>query len=390
MKRFIITEEEKKNILSLYQNLNIKGILQEGFKDGVYTTDNDNKMYFGSNTYYDSIDIPAGTKFKRFNESSTDTIYADLKDKRGRIFFDCVKLGTVKFKNDRTANKHFTYIGKTYWANALQNELLKYFCKSSNPKNMGCLKGDCKNGYGEIRLDSGLYKGNFKNGNWEGYGTYTYNTGNSYQGNWKDGKFNGKGKYIGNNGSIWWGEFKENYPTDKTYYKNIKGCYFKGKPGNGGYQLSGKDPYYMNNMECTPGKWIDLEKQGENNNAESNQGGNNNSGSNQGGQCSNWNNCSKKDGTTNKFMKCDRCSEIGRLQACLRDKNGNPLKTDKAWGKNTEEALNKLGYNGTVGITSADITKICDDLLANQTKFNSGDFGDGSDENFSSPQPDTK
>jgi len=126
--------------------------------------------------------------------------------------------------------------------------------------------------------------------------------------------------------------------------------------------LSGKGGYEMDKMECTPGEWIDLEKQGGNNNSGSNQGGNNNSGSNQGGNnnsgsnqggnnnsgsnqggqklCSNWNNCSKKDGTTNKFMRCDWCSEIGRLQACLRDKNGNPLKTDKAWGKNTEAALN--------------------------------------------------
>ena len=46
MKKLTITEEEKKHILSLHQNLKIKDILQEGLKGDVYTTENDQKNIF--------------------------------------------------------------------------------------------------------------------------------------------------------------------------------------------------------------------------------------------------------------------------------------------------------------------------------------------------------
>jgi len=254
MKRLIITEEEKKHILSLYQNLNIKGILQEGFKDGVYTTVNDNKIYLGSNTYYDSIDIPAGTKFQRFNDSSLNTIYADLKDNRGSIFFDCVKVGTVKFKDDSTAstaNKHFTYIGKTYWANALQKRLISVFCTTSTVGNLniGCLKGNCQSGYGEKRYESlGLYKGQFQGGKPNGYGVLTdestkdsYPSQNEfgliftpeihyvYTGTWKNGKLNGPTKVTGTSGEYFKqynGNMTNSKPNGYGKYEYVYGGFF--------------------------------------------------------------------------------------------------------------------------------------------------------------------
>jgi len=427
MKRIIITEEEKKHILSLHQNLNIKGILQEELKGDVYTTENDQRIYYGTNTSFDYVDIKKGTTFTRAQGGATSF--------GGKLVFSCSRVGTVKFDNG-TGNKHFTYNNKTYWANALQKKLISVFCSSSSSSNTGCLKGNCKNGYGEYRdpKGGGSYKGNYKNGKFEGYGVliitrednmttifgYSYwdgiysgnwvngalnGTGKQvdldgkpeYYGNFKDSKWDGKGKYDYKDGSYLWGTWSNDLTTDQTYYKNIKGCYFKGKGGEGSIKLSNKRPDQMDEIPCTPGQWIDLEKpqtpvgsnQGGNNNSGSNQGGNNNSGSNQGGQklCSKWNNCTNKSGSTTNYVRCDWCSEIGRLQGCLRDESGNPLKADKAWGKNTEAALNKLGYNGTDGVSSENITKICDDLLANQTKFNPGDFGDGSDENFPPPQP---
>jgi hypothetical protein len=423
MKRLIITEEEKKHILSLHQNLNIKGILQEGIAVNDYTTMNDQKIYYGTNTNFDYVDIKKGTKFTRSQGGATAF--------GGKLVFSCKSVGKI-FK---TGNKHFTYNNKTYWAKTdFQNTLIKSFC-SSNYSNIKSCKGNCENGYGTMTTNNGgVYVGYFKNGEPDGYGTSTYKDGSKYEGNWKNGKYNGKGfikykngnefsgyfkedKYDGqgrysfNDGAIFWGVFSMGNITDQTYYKNIKGCFFKGKGGRkGGYwALSGRDGKDMDEIPCTPDQWIDLEKQGGNNNSGSNQGGNNNSGSNQGGNnnsgsnqggnnnsgsnqggqklCSKWNNCTNKSGSTTNYVRCDWCSEIGRLQGCLRDENGNPLKADKAWGKSTEAALNKLGYNGTDGVSSENITKICDDLLANQTTFNPGDFGDGSDENFPPPQP---
>ena len=383
MKRLIITEEEKKHILSLHQNLNIKGILQEGLKGNVYTTENDQRIYFGNRTDYDFVDIKQGIKFTRAKGGATAF--------GGKLVFSCSRVGTVKFKNG-SGNKHFTYNNKTYWSNALQKKLISVFCSSSSSSNTGCLKGNCKNGYGTYKLNDGrVYVGNFKNGTADGYGTMTFKNGNKYQGNWKDGdldgygtytlkdgakyqgnykdgKYNGEGKYTDTNGSIWWGVFSMDSTTDQTYYKNIKGCFFKGKGGNssdGYFALSGKDGLEMNKIPCTPGETIDLAKPQTpvGSNAGSNVG-NSPSGVAGGGSgsvlgCTQYNDCSSKDGSTTKFVKCDTCSEISRLQACLKDADGNMLTPDSDWGEKTEAALNLLNYNGTDGITSEIITTIC-------------------------------
>lgn len=396
-KRIIITEEEKKHILSLHQNLNIKDILQEGLKGDVYTTENDQRIYFGTNTYNQYIDIPLKTKFNRVPGGATAW--------GGKLVFRCSRVGTVEFENG-TGNKHFTYNRKTYWANALQKKLISVFCSSSSSSNVGCLKGNCQNGYGEQSFGNGtIYKGQYKNGKFEGKGVLTvtgdgqeifsvfYDGGLTYSGTWvngtlngtgkivsndgiftyyggfKNSKYNGKGKYDGyNDGSYWWGEFSMDNTTDQTYYKNKKGCYFKGKGGEY-LELSSKSSGHMDKMECTPGQWIDLEKVKSQtpvgSNPNNSEVGNNSSNEvrdpsgNIISGCTQYNDCSSKDGSTTNFVKCDTCSEISRLQACLKDANGNMLKTDGYWGKKTEAALNALNYNGTDGITSETITTIC-------------------------------
>ena len=391
MKRLIISEEEKKHILSLHQNLNIKGILQEELKGNVYTTENDQKIYFGENTLYDYVDIKKGTKFTRVQGGATAF--------GGSLEFKCSRVGTVKFKNGGTGNKHFTYNKKTYWADALQKRLISVFCGSSS-SNVGCLKGNCKNGYGEYTLTGGsVYKGQFKNSRFEGKGVLTVPTDGSidilgkvyyegiYSGNWvngkmngtgktteldgtlryygnlKDSKYDGKGKYDYGDGSYWWGTWSNDLTTDQTYYKNIEGCFFKGKGGES-FELSGKGAGDMDKIPCTPGQWIDLKNPQTpvGSNAGSDTG--NPSGEVGGGSgsvlgCTQYNDCSSKDGSTTKFVKCDTCSEISRLQACLKDANGNILNTDSKWGRRTEAALNLLNYNGTDGITSEIITTIC-------------------------------
>jgi hypothetical protein len=411
MKRLIITEEEKKHILGLHQNLKIKDILQEELEGNIYTTENAHKLYYGKYTDIlknwntqvqgksedEVVVFRKGIKFTRVPGGATAFDY-DLK-------FKCSRVGTVKFDNGGTGNKHFIYNKKTYWANALQKKLISVFCgSSSNSNNKGCLKGNCQNGYGEFSYGSGaIYKGQFKNGNFSGKGTLTIPSGininhkgmnypeGTYSGTWvegkmngtgkvtetdgtikyygnlKDSKYDGKGKYGYGDGSYLWGEWNMDNTTDQTYYKNTKGCFFKGKGGQQ-FILSGKGVGEMDSMECTPGQWIDLENPqtpvGSNPDNPSGEVGNpSNEVKDPSGNiisgCTQYNDCSSKDGSTTKFVKCDTCSEISRLQACLKDANGNMLKADSKWGKNTEEALNLLNYNGTDGITSEIITTIC-------------------------------
>jgi len=61
----------------------------------------------------------------------------------------------------------------------------------------GCVSGDCENGDGTYVysgvLEGGKYVGEWKDGNKNGKGTYTYASGSKYVGEWKDGKRNGEG-----------------------------------------------------------------------------------------------------------------------------------------------------------------------------------------------------
>ena len=53
-----------------------------------------------------------------------------------------------------------------------------------------------------------IYEGEFKDGKFNGNGTYKYKNGNIYEGEFKNVYFYGKGIYKYNNGNIYEGEFK--------------------------------------------------------------------------------------------------------------------------------------------------------------------------------------
>ena len=65
-----------------------------------------------------------------------------------------------------------------------------------------CIKGDCNNGQGTYRWESGSkYVGEWKDGKTHGQGTYTWATGNSagnkYVGEFKNGRYHGQGTELG-------------------------------------------------------------------------------------------------------------------------------------------------------------------------------------------------
>jgi hypothetical protein len=64
----------------------------------------------------------------------------------------------------------------------------------SSPSLLGCVTGNCLNGYGSyLYKDGSKYTGTFKNGYPNGYGTVEYTDGNKYEGQMKDGAFDGTG-----------------------------------------------------------------------------------------------------------------------------------------------------------------------------------------------------
>jgi hypothetical protein len=224
MKKFIITEEEKKQILNLYQI--DKQIIVEN-----YTTKYDQKVYFGNNTSFDYIDIPAKTQFVKTTGGATTF--------GGKMVFSCGSVGTVTFDKGK-GYKHFTYNKKTYWGKSdFVNVLKKQFCTASDVErdeegnmasfvdqykgNTGCVKGNCKNGYGEYIYKNGnIYKGNFVNYKENGYGvlmTPSFSNKNKYdikKGTFKDGQIVGYSTDIDSEGYISTDNTKTGYETFKS------------------------------------------------------------------------------------------------------------------------------------------------------------------------------
>ena len=66
-----------------------------------------------------------------------------------------------------------------------------------------CIKGDCNNGYGTYTWNTGdKYVGEHRDGKPNGQGTYTWANGNKYVGEYKDGKYHGQGTYTATDGTV--------------------------------------------------------------------------------------------------------------------------------------------------------------------------------------------
>ena len=77
------------------------------------------------------------------------------------------------------------------------------FCstpKKELPERYLCIKGDCINGFRIQEFNRGFqktarYEGNFKNGKYDGEGTYTFENKDKYKGSFIDDKISGRGVY---------------------------------------------------------------------------------------------------------------------------------------------------------------------------------------------------
>ena len=73
-----------------------------------------------------------------------------------------------------------------------------------------CIEGDCNNGYGTYTWTSGnKYVGEWKDRRQHGQGTVTWADGTKYVGEWKDGKQHGQGTYTGTDGTVEKGIWKD-------------------------------------------------------------------------------------------------------------------------------------------------------------------------------------
>jgi len=73
-----------------------------------------------------------------------------------------------------------------------------------------CLSGDCQNGWGTKKFGGDVYKGFWKDGLKDGFGTYKWNDGSKYSGNWIVDKMSGLGHFFKGDSYEIVGEFKNN------------------------------------------------------------------------------------------------------------------------------------------------------------------------------------
>ena len=89
--------------------------------------------------------------------------------------------------------------------------------------------GPIKQGYGEAALpDSGVYKGQFSAGLFNGTGVLTWQNGNKYEGEFKSGLQHGKGVQTAPNGDIYRGEFYEGYESGTGVMTFVNGDRYEG------------------------------------------------------------------------------------------------------------------------------------------------------------------
>jgi len=95
------------------------------------------------------------------------------------------------------------------------NGVIKFIIKNGEilkkKLQIGCIDGDCVNGYGTFANANGnMYVGEFKNSNYEGQGQFTFVSGENYKGEFKNSTWHGQGTYTFAEGGYYTGEYKNN------------------------------------------------------------------------------------------------------------------------------------------------------------------------------------
>ncbi len=152
--------------------------------------------------------------------------------------------------------------------------------------NSGCVEGDCENGYGIYKFESGeRYEGHHKNGKRNGYGIYTWPSGIAYGGEWVDNKRNGEavvylangnygtctyqddeqvggyGDWTYGNGDTYDGSLTANYSRNGYgTYTFADGRYYTGSHLDG--KFSGLGKMVWTNGDMYIGEWLDNERNG--------------------------------------------------------------------------------------------------------------------------------
>lgn len=116
---------------------------------------------------------------------------------------------------------NFSIIGAIFFINIFSitaSSALAGTCKVNDQDISGDYSGGCVNGFANGKgkaIGRDTYIGNFKQGNKNRSGIYTWASGDRYEGEWKDDKRTGKGTYTYASGNRYEGEWKDGKTTGK-------------------------------------------------------------------------------------------------------------------------------------------------------------------------------
>jgi len=100
-----------------------------------------------------------------------------------------------------------------------EQDLARIVKRVINEENLAhpvCVKGNCKNGIGELKFGSGsIYKGEFQNGLYRGYGVLKLDTGGIYKGQFPDSGM-GWGVFTNKHGRVFTGQWDNLVTGDFT------------------------------------------------------------------------------------------------------------------------------------------------------------------------------
>ena len=242
-RKFIISEQERNNILKLHKLLN------ESYGDMVNFDNLEAGKYYVSKGYVVNI----------ISTEVDDTAYKlylyDLSNKKFITNNNTVKYYTffkkdfhrygTKFKEITKEDYDKLVAGLVSVKDFLPDELTT---TTTSVNSLDCLNGDCQNGEGELKSEEGYYIGNFKNGKFEGKGTLSnissevadeiyisplrpnfHDDQFTYTGNFSDGLPEGNGKIVFDNGDKYEGEFYEGKIEGEGTMTFQNGSVYKGE-----------------------------------------------------------------------------------------------------------------------------------------------------------------
>ncbi len=134
----------------------------------------------------------------------------------------------ITFKNGKTIGSIEPDMNFIYQYNVVDEEYDEGYDEGFSDQNLAellngkCVSGDCQNGYGSESYEAGqTYEGFFNDGKRNGPGVLDYGDGSTFNGLWENGSKNGLGMYNNGDGNYFLGNHKDDLRDGYGFEQNV-------------------------------------------------------------------------------------------------------------------------------------------------------------------------